>query len=139
MTFFSNIGPDLSSNMQPSTTKFSSYLGQTVENNFIFCRVTPELVLDISQKMKSKLSCGPDNISSKLLKSIIPIIIQPFYHLFNLSFQTGYIPQQFKTAKVVPVYKSGDEHNYTNYRPIGLLSSFPKLLEKVVAKQMAQF
>ena len=89
--------------------------------------------------MKSKLSCGPDNISSKLLKIILPIIIQPLCHLFNLSFQTGYIPDQFKTAKVVPVFKSGDKHDYSNYRPISLLSSFSKLLEKIVAKQMVGF
>ena len=37
------------------------------------------------------------------------------------------------------MYKSGDKHNYTNYRPISLLSSFSKLLEKIVAKQMVGF
>ena len=101
--FFSNIGPELANHIQPSTTEFSSFLGKRVETDFIFCRVTPELILSISQKIKSKSSCGPDNISSKLLKSILPIIIHPLCHLFNLSFQTGYIPSQFKTAKVVPV------------------------------------
>ena len=63
----------------------------------------------------------------------------PLCHLFNLSFQTGYIPIQFKTARVVPVFKSGDKHDFSNYRPISLLSSLSKILEKIVAKQMVGF
>ena len=56
-----------------------------------------------------------------------------------MSFQTGYIPKQFKIAKVIPIYKSGDKHVFTNYRPISLLSNFSKLLEKIVARQVFQF
>ena len=46
---------------------------------------------------------------------------------------------QLKSAKVVPIFKSGDKHNFTNYRPISLLSSFSKLLEKIVARQVSGF
>ena len=89
--------------------------------------------------MKNKTSCGPDGISSKLLKLIMPQILTPLCHLFNLSFQTGYIPIQLKTAKVIPIFKSGDKNSYNNYRPISLLNSFSKLLEKIVARQMLGF
>ena len=122
--FFANIGPELANSIPPSTVEFSSYLGESIKNNFTFCKVTPGLILETGEKIKSKSSCGPDNISSKLLKIILPIINQPLCHLFNLSFQTGYIPEQFKTAKVVPIYKSGDKHNYSNYRPISFFFFF---------------
>lgn len=89
--------------------------------------------------MKGKSSAGADHISSKLLKKILPINISPVCHLFNLSLQTGYIPSQLKLAKVIPIYKSSDKHLFTNYRPISLLSSFSKLLEKVVANQLFAF
>ena len=59
--------------------------------------------------------------------------------MFNLSFQTGYLPIQLKTAKVVPIFKSGDKHSFTNYRPISLLSSLSKLIEKIMAKQMVGY
>ena len=42
-------------------------------------------------------------------------------------------------AKIIPVFKDGDCHQYTNYRPISLLSSFAKLLEKIVARQLIGF
>ena len=60
-------------------------------------------------------------------------------YLFNLSLQTGFVPIQLKTAKVVPIFKSGDAHQYTNYRPISLLSSLSKLLEKIVARQVFSY
>ena len=89
--------------------------------------------------MKPKSSTGADFISTKLLKQIAPMIITPLYFLINLSLETGYVPREFKIAKVVPVFKSGDKHDYTNYRPISLLSSFSKLMEKVVARQLVGF
>ena len=89
--------------------------------------------------MKPKMSSGPDKISSRLLKDIFPIIAVPLRHVFNLSLQTGYIPVEFKIAKVVPIFKSGDVHSFTNYRPISLLSSLSKVLEKVVARQVVRY
>ena len=54
----------------------------------------------------------------------------PLCHVFNLSFRTGYIPTCLKTALVKPVFKKGEANQFTNYRPISLLFSFAKLLEK---------
>lgn len=116
-----------------------SYLGEPEPDNFEFSHVHPSLVLKLCSKLKPKTSSGPDGISSKLLKAIIPIIIQPFCHLLNLSFKTGYIPNEFKVAKVVPVFKSGERDDFNNYRPISLLSSFSKLFEKVVAMEVLRF
>ena len=42
-------------------------------------------------------------------------------------------------AKVFPIYKDGDKHEFTNYGPISLLSSFSKLIEKIVSRQIVGF
>ena len=78
-------------------------------------------------------------ISSKLLKKCLPFLTDILCHLYNLSFKTGVIPPQLKLAKVVPIFKSGDRKDFNNYRPISLLSSFSKLQEKIVAKQIVGF
>ena len=49
------------------------------------------------------------------------------------------VPKEFKIAKVVPIFKEGDCHDFNNYRPISLLSSFSKLMEKIVSKQLLRF
>ena len=63
----------------------------------------------------------------------------PLCHLFNLSFKLGYIPDCLKIAMVKPIYKKGPQDNFTNYRPISLLSSFSKLLEKIASNQMMKY
>ena len=89
--------------------------------------------------MKPKISSGADFISTKLLKEIAPLIITPLHYLINISLETGFVPAEMKLAKIVPVFKDGNCHEYTNYRPISLLSSFSKLLERIVSRQLIRF
>ena len=138
-TFFSSVAEELALKVPQTAKNFIDFLGERVTNNFVFATVTPQSLFDIINKMKPKRSAGPDNISTKLLKEILPIIISPLCHIFNLSLQTGYVPPRFKLAKVIPIFKTGDRDTFNNYRPISLLSSFSKVLEKVVAKQMYAF
>ena len=42
--------------------------------------------------------------------------------IFNLSVQLGEFPDKFKHAKIIPVYKSEDDSDPSNYQPIPLLS-----------------
>ena len=88
-------------------------------------------ILYTCKQLKPKLSSGADFISTKLLKEIAPHIITPLHYLINISMETGYVPPEIKLAKIVPVFKEGNTHEYTNYRPISLLNSFFKLLEKM--------
>ena len=59
-----------------------------------------------------------------LLEYAIPMSslfwMAPLSILFNLSYNTSYIPQEWKLANVVPVHKKDDKNKVTNYRPISL-------------------
>ena len=137
--FFSSVGPNLANDIPPSNINFEDFLTAGTDESFTFANITKEIILDNLKKLKSKSSSGPDNVSSKLLKSVIEPILKPLVHLFNRSFKTGYIPPELKTAKVIPIFKSGDKHCFNNYRPISLLSTFSKLMEKIVASQMIKY
>ena len=52
---------------------------------------------------------------------------------------TGVSPSVLKTAKVVPVFKKYSKLNYSNYRPISLLSNIEKILEKLMYKRLYTF
>ena len=70
----------------------------------------------------------------------MPCIISPaVVHLFNLSFKTGFIPKNYKSAKVIPIFKAGEQNRFDNYRPISILNAFSKLMEKIVAGQMIKY
>ena len=56
--------------------------------------------------------------------------MSPLCQTFKFSFKTGFIPTCLETALVKPICKKGAVNEFTNYRPISLLLSFSKLLEK---------
>ena len=60
-------------------------------------------------------------------------------HVFGLSFATGLVPDQFKVAKVIPIFKSGDPRSADNYRPISLLNNFSKIIEKIMCLRLTAF
>ena len=51
----------------------------------------------------------------------------------------GLFPDNLKTAKVVPVHKTGDKCNPSNYRPISLLTTFSKVFEKLIYSRAEAF
>ena len=138
-SFFPQIGPNLAADIPPTEIDFKSYLTNCNPATFQFSRISEIDILRTCDQLKSKSSSGVDFISNKLLKEIAPIIIVPLHYLINLSLETGFIPREFKIAKIVPVFKEGNRHDFNNYRPISLLSSFSKLTEKVVSRQLVGF
>ena len=53
----------------------------------------------------------------------------PMSELFNSMIRSGIFPDDLKTAKMIPLYKSGEACLFTNYRPISILSAFSKCLK----------
>jgi hypothetical protein len=89
--------------------------------------------------LTTKNSCGFDELSTSLIKPVIHLLLKPLTHIFNLSFRTGTVPQKLKIAKIVPIYKNGDRSLPINYRPISLLPTFSKLLEKLMYERLMSF
>ena len=56
-----------------------------------------------------------------------------------MSFSTGQFPSVLKIAKVIPIHKKQSKVDYTNYRPISLLSNIEKIIEKLVYKRLSNF
>ena len=59
--------------------------------------------------------------------------------LFNLSFKNGVSPSVLKTAKVIPIFKKDSKLDYSNYRPVSLLSNIEKIIEKLMYRRLYTF
>ena len=74
-----------------------------------------------------------------LIKETITLISSPLTHIFNLSITSGTIAMELKIARVVPLFKAGDKSIFSNYRPISVLPSFSKILEKLVYNRLIDY
>jgi len=101
--------------------------------------VSHDEVFAALKNLEPKRTTDFNNMSMYLIKKCSYQIYVPLTHIFNLSFSTGTFPSQMKTAKVIPLLKSGDPACPDNYRPISLLSNFSKILEKIMAQRLVNF
>ena len=141
--FFSDVGLKLSEKFVPNSNltknSFSESLGSSLSNTYHGEKVTENEIRLAINELKSKRSCGPDELPMIIFKSHRTLLSAPLTFLFNLSLDSGIVPDCLKIAKVIPIYKKGDKKSVNNYRPISLLNNINKILEKVVAKRIGKF
>ena len=125
--------------LPPSSANYVEYMSPSVLQS-IYCEPVSnaELILLINSLSTNKAS-GPDGIGTQLIKDNYQLFIETLKYLFNQSLFQGIVRDILKVAKVIPIYKKGDLHSSSNYRPISLLSIFNKLLEKIVYKRLYCF
>jgi hypothetical protein len=135
--FFTSIGQQISENVPPVTKQPEDYInyGRHIPEMSLQ-NTTPEHVLKIIKKFKSKNSSDIQGVTTKMIKLIGREISTPLSHIFNLSLRTGIFPNKLKTSRVIPIFKSGSCLECDNYRPISLLSSISKVLEKIVSEKL---
>ena len=137
---FSTVGAQVANSVGPTDRRFSDYLQSRHESNFTFQTIDKLMIERVSEKeLKNKNSTGPDGISSKLVKQLKNQLREPLAFFINQSITTGIFPSALKIAKVKALFKSGDPHNASNYRPISLLPAFSKIFEKVLLKQLIAY
>lgn len=78
-------------------------------------------------------------MNNKILKELSQELTEPLCCLFNHSLLSGKVPSQWKLAHVCAVYKKGDPQDISNYRPISLLSTLSKVMEKIIHKHVFNF
>ena len=86
--------------------------------------LTVEEVQALHESLDSSKATGPDGIPARLLKETAASVISPSVcKLYNKSLELGIFPQEWKIAKLVPIYKKGEREHTENYRLISLLTS----------------
>ncbi len=91
-------------------------------------------------KSSKPTTCMLDPIPSKLLKEVLPEVIDPLLAIINSS-SLGYVPKTFKLAVIKSLIKKPqlDPKDLVNYRPISNLPFLSKILEKVISSQLYSF
>ena len=87
-------------------------------------------------KVNQCKASGLDDIPALFIKDGATAITHVITHIINLSLTTGTVPEDFKLARVVPLFKKSSRAEAGNYRPVSILSVLSKVLERVVYNQI---
>lgn len=143
--FFISVGQNLSdvilNKLKISEHELSqlSQIKDKLRNSFALFLTDESEVTSIINSLRSSSAPGWDSINTSTLKQLIPYVTKPISYLCNMSFEQGIFPDICKKAIVCPIYKTGDKSDPTNYRPISLLSTISKIIEKLVNKRLMSF
>ena len=79
-------------------------------------------------------------LDTKLLHIAADYLCESLTVIINLSLASGLVPDDWKLARVTPVYKGeGDILNESNYRPISVIGHIVKLTESEVKDQLVNY
>lgn len=90
-------------------------------------------------QLDEKKAIGPDGIPTCFLRRYAEWMSFYLVIIFRKSLVTHYLPQDWRTAIVIPVFKSGNRTLMNNYRPVSLTSICCKVMEHVIAKHIIIF
>ena len=82
---------------------------------------------------------GPDGIPNTFLINTRFSIVTSLSIIFDKLLSQGVFPEIWKKSTIIPIFKSGDKSNIESYRTISILSSIPKLFEKIVSDKFYKF
>lgn len=137
--YFANIGTKLASSIKiDPTIDPLSCLRRVSSSIFLTPATTDEVTLLIND-LVGKKGGGPGCITGDVVKINSISFSRILAEVFNKILETGAFPDCLKVARVVPVFKSGDAGDVNNYRPISTLSTFNKIIEKLIINRFVPF
>ena len=105
-------------------------------NTIVF---SPIEIEEILSSLKLGKASGPDKINNTIFKEAAIPLSKPLCDLFNYSMSKCICPDIWKEANVSLLYKKDDQSFVNNYRPVSLLSTIGKVMEKIIHKHMLNF
>ena len=99
---------------------------------------SPDSKLLCNGPMHTCLHYCQDKIHPLALKELRDTLAPILQVIFTESLQSGKLPDDWKTANVVPIYKKGSKHLPVNYRPVSLTCICSKVMEHIIVSQLCR-
>ena len=97
--------------------------------------VTEQMVRIRLKEQKPGKSAGPDGIHSRVVVETQEQLVRPLTIIFNKSLIEGVVPDSWKEAEVVPIFKKGKRDDPGNYSPVSLTSVCGKLWKTISGRR----
>lgn len=126
---------DISSDVSPLSFLDSFH----TPDSFYFYPVEVHEVLKAINEIRDKNSSSDDDLSARVFLNLPNIALEVLSMVINDSWSSGIFPDCLKSATVIPLHKGGELDQPANFRPIALLSTLSKIVEKIVKSRMTTF
>ncbi len=93
----------------------------------------PEKVYAQLKSLNNKSSKGPDNIPQDFLINFAFQLAEPLSKIYQVSLDSSDIPNDWRLAHIVPIFKKGSRQEVSNYRGVSLLCTPSKPMEAEIA------
>ena len=137
--FFTSIGQQLDARIPSSSSSPTKYIKKVEYPSLNTLPSTNPLEIENIIQSLNPVGGGTDMISTKILLVTYKKIINHLTYFFNICLRNAIFPNRLKTALVIPVYKTGENNKFTNYRPISMLPIFSKILEKILYTHISSY
>ncbi|KAF1468727.1 hypothetical protein FQV17_0013856, partial [Megadyptes antipodes antipodes] len=94
--------------------------------------IPEEAVNDLLCHLDAHKSMGPDGIHPRVLRELAEELAKPLSIIYQPSWLTGEVPDDWRFANVTPIYKKGRKEDPGNYRPVSLTSVPGKIMEQFI-------
>lgn len=117
---------------------------ESVNNTYVnYSMFLPKLNISslksIINDLKADKSPGIDNIRVKDVKNFNDSFMITLVNMINFSIRDGIIPDMLKIAITRPIFKSGKPTILKNYRPIAILPTIEKIMEKYISQHLNRY
>ena len=135
--YFANVGKNVAKKIPTPRQRIDKYNDKIIRNRntslYLFPTNSTE-TLRLIKHLPNKTSLGHDEINNLLLKKIVTSILKSLEIIFNHSITNHTFSNDMKLAEVILLFKGTETYLITNYRPVTLLITISKILEKIIYK-----
>ncbi|KAK4810729.1 hypothetical protein QYF61_007703 [Mycteria americana] len=94
--------------------------------------IQEEAVNDLLRHLDTHKSMGLDGIHPRVLRELAEELAKPLSIIYQQSWLTGEVPDDWRLANATPIYKKGRKEDPGNYRPVSLTSVPGKIMERFI-------
>ena len=134
--YFVSIGAELSKNITSTIDPLSFVT--PIQNSMFMPELSEHEVKTVILDLNNS-AAGWDNFPTFVAKKCVDGYLTPMTKIINKSISQGIFPSELKLARVIPIFKSNDKQNISNYRPISILTFFSKVFEKILHNNIFKF
>ncbi|PKU42336.1 rna-directed dna polymerase from mobile element jockey-like [Limosa lapponica baueri] len=100
--------------------------------------IQEEVVNDLFMYLDMQKSMGPDGMHPRVLRELAGELTKPLSIIYQQSWSTGELPDDWRVANVTPIYKKGQKEDQGNYRPVSLTLILGKIMERIILSELSR-